>query len=121
MQLAEQALEGCMQSAQPFSVVLMDLDDFKAINDRFGHAGGDAVLKHVVAQFRSQLRPQDVTGRMGGEEFLIIFPHTVGSVARSVADRLRGSLSAVDGIAYSFSAGVAEARLGECLSELLKR
>lgn len=59
----------------PYSIVLIDLDHFKDINDTFGHAAGDAVLKDVVSAVQERLRQADVLGRWGGEEFLVLLPH----------------------------------------------
>ncbi len=57
-----------------FSVIQVDLDHFKAINDRFGHQAGDRVLSHAAGLISSSLRAQDVAGRVGGEEFCVILP-----------------------------------------------
>lgn len=77
-----------------FSVVLMDLDHFKQINDRYGHECGDEVLRSVPALARQALRAQDVCGRWGGEEFLIVLPATGAEGARQVAERLRAVIEA---------------------------
>lgn len=71
------------------SVLMLDLDHFKRINDRFGHAVGDAVLKHFAKIIQTQQRKVDVVGRLGGEEFAIILPDTDLSAARPFAERLR--------------------------------
>ena len=76
----------------PLSLLLFDLDHFKAINDRYGHLGGDAVLIRVAELVRDSLRESDVAGRYGGEEFGIILPDTDGSGAMVVAERLRRSI-----------------------------
>ncbi|MEY4748357.1 MAG: hypothetical protein RIQ60_571 [Pseudomonadota bacterium] len=121
LHLAEMAHEACLQNAQPMAVVLIDLDEFKKINDTHGHAAGDAVLKHFVAHCKGQLRPQDQFGRIGGEEFLLVLPHTRASDALLAAERLRQTLAPADTLRYTFSAGVAGARQGEVLADLLKR
>jgi diguanylate cyclase (GGDEF)-like protein len=78
----------------PMSLVLLDLDNFKAVNDGHGHLTGDAALSRVGGILRSFARAVDVAGRYGGEEFLLVMPHTnlVGAV--SVADRIRQSIEA---------------------------
>lgn len=82
--MAEQA----SRSGRRFAVMLADLDHFKAINDRFGHAAGDAVLVEVAHRLRSNLRAVDLVARIGGEEFLIALPDTDRTEARVAARRL---------------------------------
>jgi diguanylate cyclase (GGDEF)-like protein len=74
---------------QPSSVLMLDLDLFKQINDTFGHAEGDAVLRHFAGLIRNTLRKVDTGGRVGGEEFAIILPGTDSAGARIFAERLR--------------------------------
>lgn len=121
LQSATLALEACLQSARPISLAVLDLDEFKSINDLRGHAAGDAVLRHFVGHCRSGLRPEDALGRLGGEEFLLVMPNTGAAAAQGACDRLRETLVPVDGVAYTFSAGVAQARPGDGLAELLER
>jgi diguanylate cyclase (GGDEF)-like protein len=78
----------------PLAVVLADLDDFKAVNDRFGHPTGDEVLRAFATVLREQTREFDVTGRWGGEEFLILLPGTDAEGGRYVAERLRQAVAA---------------------------
>jgi two-component system, cell cycle response regulator len=73
----------------PLTVLMVDLDHFKAINDTHGHQSGDAVLQHVVALARSGLRQSDWIARYGGEEFVIVLPETHADGAASVAERIR--------------------------------
>jgi two-component system cell cycle response regulator len=77
------------REARPFGIVLADIDHFKTINDRYGHLSGDDVLKTVVERMKACIRPYDVIGRYGGEEFLIVVPavDTPGAVA--LAERVR--------------------------------
>ncbi len=97
-----------------FAVVLLDLDRFKQINDRFGHPAGDAVLHDVACLLRDRLRIDDVACRYGGEELAIIIPGASLIDAAAVAERLRGGIAElavrVDGaeIAVTASFGVAE-------------
>jgi two-component system cell cycle response regulator len=76
-------------TGRSFAVMLMDLDRFKAINDTYGHAGGDAVLVEVAERFRTNLRAVDLVARIGGEEFLVALPDTSLAAARTTAERLR--------------------------------
>jgi diguanylate cyclase (GGDEF)-like protein len=81
--------------AVPLSVLMLDVDHFKAINDRHGHAAGDAALQALVAACRGQLRGTDVVGRLGGEEFALLLPHTGAEGAVAFAERLREALAAL--------------------------
>ena len=76
-----------------FSIILMDIDHFKSINDNFGHDVGDAVLKTVAEAIQHRLRQSDVFGRWGGEEFLLILPETDLSHAAQLAENLRQLVS----------------------------
>jgi len=74
---------------QPFAMLYMDLDDFKQVNDRFGHEAGDALLREVASRIRSGLRAGDVPARVGGDEFVALLPHVAGvEGAKAVADRV---------------------------------
>jgi diguanylate cyclase (GGDEF)-like protein len=77
------------RSGIPTSLVMIDLDHFKAINDTYGHETGNKVLKHVADILTSELRTTDVICRYGGEEFVVIFPETQLNLAVKVADRIR--------------------------------
>lgn len=81
-----------MQS--PFSVLLLDLDNFKNINDTFGHAAGDEVLKAAVSVFAKSLRSIDLYARYGGEEFIILLPGTADSGAEIAAEKIRSGIEA---------------------------
>jgi diguanylate cyclase (GGDEF)-like protein len=73
---------------QPASLVYFDLDDLKAINDRFGHAAGDAALKAVADRLAAHVRQSDVVGRMGGDEFAVLLEHADLAVAEAKAETL---------------------------------
>ncbi|MFC8800100.1 diguanylate cyclase [Promicromonospora sp. NPDC057138] len=102
----------------PLSVALLDLDHFKQVNDTYGHSAGDQVLRVFAEHLHRELRAGDVGGRWGGEEFLLVLPHTDLAGAVAVADRIRAAtaaeLVAVDGrsITVTVSGGCALA-LGE--------
>jgi diguanylate cyclase (GGDEF)-like protein len=83
------------RSIAPFSAVMLDLDHFKQINDRFGHALGDDVLAAVGAAIRSCLRDSDFGGRFGGEEFLVLLPETDTAGALLVAEKIRTTIAAL--------------------------
>jgi diguanylate cyclase (GGDEF)-like protein len=84
------------RSNRAFSVILLDIDDFKRINDGHGHLAGDEYLKRLAALIRDTLRDQDIAGRIGGEEFLIVLPETAVEGALQLAVRIR---KAVEGFA----------------------
>lgn len=75
-----------------FSVLMLDVDYFKRYNDSFGHPAGDEVLRSVAQLLESTCRGTDIVGRYGGEEFAIVLPHTAGSGARLIAERLRAAV-----------------------------
>ncbi len=78
------------RQGRPLSVLLLDIDDFKAINDRYGHPVGDAILERIVAEIRSEVRgDMDLVARYGGEEFAVILPEIPTEVAAEVAERIR--------------------------------
>jgi diguanylate cyclase (GGDEF)-like protein len=80
------------RTGRPFSVVFVDLDHFKQVNDRFGHQAGSTVLKEVGDLIRQKIRTIDVPVRYGGDEFVVLLPETDKAHARRVADRIRVAL-----------------------------
>ena len=84
-----QAFSGSRQHGQPFSLALIDLDHFKRINDRYGHDGGDQVLRTLANTLKHLCRPTDLLARLGGEEFVLLMPNTSEAVAVRVCERLR--------------------------------
>ncbi len=84
----QEELARARRTEAPLSACMVDVDDFKAVNDRLGHLAGDGVLREVARRIGSQLRPYDAIGRYGGEEFLIVLPHVHERSARGVAERL---------------------------------
>ncbi|MBF4178109.1 cellulose biosynthesis regulator diguanylate cyclase DgcQ [Lelliottia nimipressuralis] len=85
--------EECRQQKLPFSVIQIDLDHFKSINDRFGHQAGDKVLCHAAGLIASALRTSDVAGRVGGEEFCVVLPGATIQEAANVAERIRACIN----------------------------
>jgi diguanylate cyclase (GGDEF)-like protein len=110
-----------------FSVALMDLDHFKAVNDAHGHAVGDEVLRTYAAAVQGAMRDTDIFGRYGGEEFLLILTATAPAGANAALERIGAALAACDwqaiapGLAVTHSVGVAGFRGGEGVAQLLKR
>jgi diguanylate cyclase (GGDEF)-like protein/PAS domain S-box-containing protein len=98
---------------RPVALVMLDLDHFKGINDRYGHAAGDAVLREFAQALRAAFRAVDVVARLGGEEFAVLLPSTEVAQAAAVVERLRAGIAAQgvawqgEDIRFTFSAGVA--------------
>ncbi len=88
-ELAQKEFARSKRYQDPLSVIMIDLDHFKNINDRFGHLAGDQVLVQFVHRIQSELRESDIFGRFGGEEFIILLPETNLGDATQVAERLR--------------------------------
>jgi diguanylate cyclase (GGDEF)-like protein/PAS domain S-box-containing protein len=85
----EQALAATGSAARPLSVMMLDLDHFKRVNDTHGHAAGDAVLKEMARRWSRQIRDSDLLARLGGEEFCVVLPGTALQDATAVAEKLR--------------------------------
>ena len=110
----------------PLSVIVADLDDFKLINDLFGHHVGDEVLRRFAKLIEDHLRDVDVPGRLGGEEFAILVPDTDEAGATAVAERVRRSVREMalplrEGRAITATFGVAQFEHGESGDDLLRR
>jgi diguanylate cyclase (GGDEF)-like protein len=112
------------RTGQPMSVMMIDIDHFKQLNDRHGHAYGDTVLRRVAETLASGLRPQDLAARYGGEEFAVLLPGIELASAIGIAERLREAVQA-DGIAgghgITVSIGVAGRSASQPLDALLQR
>jgi two-component system cell cycle response regulator len=112
------AIQRTHKDSKPLSILMLDIDHFKQVNDKYGHDAGDTVLKEVVNLVTNNLRPFDLVTRMGGEEFVIIMPEADISVAFSVGERLRQRVAElpvkVEGqpapITVTISIGCAEVR-----------
>jgi two-component system, cell cycle response regulator len=106
------------RAGTPLSVVIVDIDHFKRVNDTRGHGGGDVVLREVARRMSSAVRPQDAIGRYGGEEFLLVLPGCDALGAAVVAERLRAAVAATPipleggAIEVTCSFGVAAATRG---------
>lgn len=108
-------------------LVMLDLDHFKEINDRYGHQFGDAALREAVSRWTCSLRSSDLVARYGGEEFCVLLPETGREESMALAERLRASIAASDisyrdlGARVTASAGVAFYREGDGPDDILRR
>ena len=93
--LARLELARARSRSHPTAVLLLDLDHFKRVNDEIGHIAGDAVLAAVALMLRSSVRREDVVGRFGGEEFVVLLPHANSEIACTVANRVRTSTASL--------------------------
>ncbi|MCE1250275.1 MAG: GGDEF domain-containing protein [Comamonadaceae bacterium] len=88
-----QQMAQARRARQPLSLMLLDIDHFKRVNDTHGHLTGDQVLTHVAQLLQASLRTQDVAGRWGGEEFVLLLPNTAAAGALVLAERLRSTIA----------------------------
>lgn len=111
---AELEIHRALRYRQPLSVVMVDLDRFKRVNDTYGHAVGDAVLVAFAQAIMAQIREVDMLGRLGGEEFAVMLPGIGAEEAMKVAERMRGAVQSTElmvggqPLAFTASFGVAE-------------
>ncbi len=123
----DREIANALRRETPLCVALLDLDDFKRINDTHGHATGDEVLVHLVQVIRETLRKLDVIARFGGEEFVILMPETSPQDAVQIITRVQRELTKrifmheSQRLLITFSAGVSVYHPGESQAELLKR
>jgi diguanylate cyclase (GGDEF)-like protein len=110
-------VELAIQDAEPFSVAILDLDDFKSFNDGHGHQAGDQLLKESAAAWSGQLRPADMLARLGGDEFVVLLRGLDRQTARPIVDRLRAATPR----AQICSAGLAQRENGDAAATLLGR
>ncbi|MBH9553553.1 GGDEF domain-containing protein [Inhella gelatinilytica] len=112
---------------QPLAIALLDIDNFKKLNDSLGHAAGDEALKGLAARAQATVRPGDLVARFGGEEFVLLLPNTPLDEAQQVLGRLQRALSASlfmhegKDVFVTFSAGATLYRKGEQLEDALQR
>jgi diguanylate cyclase (GGDEF)-like protein len=106
---------------RPLSLLLLDVDCFKTINDQYGHATGDQVLVDIARICQLQARANDIVARLGGDEFAILLPETDCAAARAIAERLREALKhRVSPPVATITVGIAQAFLEENLAEVMK-
>jgi diguanylate cyclase (GGDEF)-like protein len=127
-ELATAALEDATATQRPLTIAIIDMDHFKIINDRCGHATGDFVLKEFARLGREALRESDVLGRWGGEEFLLVMPEANLELAMASLERMRTMMFGIHlpasgaGLRVSLSAGLATSqRHGRSLDEMIAR
>jgi len=108
----------------PYSILVVDLDDFKQINDAFGHGAGDNVLVNAVRGIRDAIRPDDLLVRWGGDEFVVVAPGTGAQTAPALAERIASAIASVPterGVGIAASIGFAERQGSEVWREVLDR
>ncbi|MGN8262017.1 diguanylate cyclase [Pseudomonas sp. SMSB3] len=120
----QQECERAERFRQPLALIAMDLDDFKPINDRYGHACGDATLVRVVEHLRLRLRELDLLARLGGDEFVMVLPQTTLGEALDLASLLRRAMQLLEPVGecrLTMSYGVVQRHDGEDQQALLAR
>ena len=116
--------ESFVRTGVPYSVVLVDLDRFKEVNDTYGHNVGDDVLRRLGRLLRAGVRGEDLVGRWGGEEFAVVCPATSADAAFELSERLRVTIAATafpHGIRLTSTFGVAEAQPGDAIDDVVGR
>ncbi|WP_346619369.1 GGDEF domain-containing protein [Blastococcus montanus] len=112
---AARHLARAARSGEPLSFAILDLDDFKEVNDRDGHSAGDDLLRELTATWSRRLRKADLLGRYGGDEFVLLLPATDDDGARQVMDQLDATHP------FTWTVGLATARPGDTLDTVLAR
>ncbi|CAE6730113.1 GGDEF domain-containing protein [Paraburkholderia domus] len=128
IQQVEAEIARARREGAPFSLLALDLDNFKLINDNYGHQVGDEVLQRFVQKCLDAIRPYDGVARVGGEEFMVLLPRAALDMARSVAERVRGAVATDEfytetgrPVAITVSVGVSEfGRDGDTIDTLLR-
>jgi two-component system cell cycle response regulator len=125
---AAKLMDRAVAASKPLALLLIDVDHFKSVNDRHGHAVGDEVLRHVAERMRLNLRTVDTVARYGGEEFVVLMPDTPLHLAEMVAERLRKAVAdtavvtPAGSLSVTISLGVAQvAEFGDTVDHLLQR
>ncbi|WP_457638737.1 putative bifunctional diguanylate cyclase/phosphodiesterase [Persephonella sp.] len=117
VQYATKEVERSIRYNHPFSVILLDIDDFKAVNDTYGHTIGDIVLKKIAYLIAEEVRETDKVGRYGGEEFIVILPETSVDNAVKLAERIRRKISEfsfeINNYVLTITVSIGVAGLGE--------
>ncbi len=127
MEQLEYEIQRCHRYSQDLSVLMIDLDNFKAVNDGCGHHIGDNVLVVATKCFKELSRSTDTVGRIGGEEFLIVLPGTSSEEAMHLGERLRAGVAMADVVVggqamhFTCSIGVAQLEAGDSMNALLRK
>jgi two-component system cell cycle response regulator len=122
-QRLEDEIARSQRHGRPLSVIMFDLDEFKLVNDTYGHGAGDALLKAFADRLSRATRGSDASGRYGGDEFLVVLPECKPENVQAVLKRLEGIRADIDGLnlPLALSAGWAELLPRETAKELLAR
>lgn len=118
---AVRALATCRRSGRPVTLACIDLDDFKAVNDRQGHRAGDDLLRAVAGRLGASIRPSDVAARVGGDEFIVLFPEIGAPEAAVTMDRLHRALVDAPGSVRSSIGAITYLRAPERVAEMVQR
>ena len=127
LEVLEQERQRCVRSGRSFCIAMLDIDHFKRVNDRFGHAAGDAVLRRFAREALSAVRMADMLSRWGGEEFVLMLSDVALPLARGGVERLRQRIESVAMLAedpalrVTVSAGLTEHIAGEAVTAALDR
>ncbi len=123
-------IDALLARATPFCMALLDLDDFKRVNDTFGHSVGDNILRGLAGVLREAIKGRDLAVRFGGEEFLLVLPDTPLSGALTLCEQIREEFGGIDWVTQSsqehighltLSCGVTKARPGDTMHTLFDR
>ncbi len=121
-------IDRCARDDRKVSLIMMDLDNFKSLNDQYGHIAGDRVLASIAGILRQQFRPSDILVRYGGDEFAVLLPGICEGQAMAIAERVRAEVAGNDfraegdlkNLGVSVSIGIAELAAGQSLDGLLR-
>jgi len=121
-------IEQCAAAGTPLSLLIADIDYFKAVNDTWGHDAGDAVLREMAGRLRRDIRTGDLACRLGGEEFVVVMPDTDLETARRIGERLRHEVASTPfevrpgvPVSITLSVGLSALQPGDSLASLMKR
>lgn len=120
--LLEHELERTKRYQSRLSLVILDIDDFKQINDRWGHQVGDAILRQIAKQISETIRSADIPARYGGEEFIIILPETDINHGLEISERIRAKIeqTSLKHRPVTVSVGIAESNMDTDMAELIE-
>jgi diguanylate cyclase (GGDEF)-like protein len=127
MDLSSKEETRARRHGDPFSVLMLDIDHFKKINDTYGHPVGDLAIKALAEVCSNALRPHDILARYGGEEFVLTLPHTPTEGARTVAERIREAVQKLEvpcdqgPVRFTVSIGVSTYASGQAFDSIVER
>ncbi len=122
--ISEMELSKARRGIEPLSLLIIDLDHFKKINDTYGHMAGDSVLKRLGYILKESIRKYDIVSRFGGEEFIVLFPSTNLERARKVSERLRKKVESdkeMKKYSVTMSGGVSSYHKNDSISRMKQR